>query len=78
MADGDVPGGNGTGGSATGGDGEEAVWLDLIARFGAPEPADGETQPWPDREDLAGPVRVSPNPGPADGPPGGAGHDPES
>ena len=71
MADGDVPGGNGTGGSATGGDGEEAVWLDLIARFGAPapEPADGETQPWPDREDLAGPVRVSPNPGPADGPP---------
>jgi hypothetical protein len=68
VADGDVPGGNGTGGSATGGDGEEAVWLDLIARFGAPapEPADGETQPWPDREDLAGPVRVSPNPGPAD------------
>jgi hypothetical protein len=71
VADGDVPGGNGTGGSATGGDGEEAVWLDLIARFGAPapEPADGETQPWPDREDLAGAVRVSPNPGPADGPP---------
>jgi hypothetical protein len=71
VADGDVPGGNGTGGSATGGDGEEAVWLDLIARFGAPapEPADGETQPWPDREDLSGPVRVSPNPGPADGPP---------
>lgn len=69
MADGDVPGGNGTGGNATGGDGEEAVWLDLVARFGAPapEPADGETQPWPDREDLAGPVRVSPNPGPTDG-----------
>ena len=69
MADGDVPGGNGTGGSATGGDGDEAVWLDLVARFGAPapEPADGETQPWPDREDLGGPVRVSPNPGPTDG-----------
>lgn len=69
MADGDVPGGNGTGGNATGGDGDEAVWLDLVARFGAPapEPVDGETQPWPDREDLAGPVRVSPNPGPADG-----------
>ena len=69
MADGDVPGGNGTGGDATGGDGEEAVWLDLIARFGAPLPetADGEEQPWPDREDLAGPVRVSPNPGPTDG-----------
>jgi hypothetical protein len=71
VADGDVPGGNGTGGNATGGDGDEAVWLDLVARFGAPapEPANGETQPWPDREDLAGPVRVSPNPGPADGPP---------
>ena len=73
MADGDVPGGNGTGGNATGGDGEDAVWQDLIARFGAPapDPADGQAQPWPDREDLAGPVRVSPNPGPADadGPP---------
>jgi len=71
VADGDVPGGNGTGGNATGGDGEDAVWQDLIARFDAPapEPSDGEAQPWPDREDLAGPVRVSPNPGPADGPP---------
>ena len=71
MADGDVPGGNGTGGNATGGDSEDAVWLDLIARFGAPAPetADGESQPWPDREDLAGPVRVSPNPGPGDGAP---------
>ena len=71
MADGDVPGGNGTGGNATGGEGEDAVWQDLIARFGAPAPesADGQAQPWPDREDLAGPVRVSPNPGPADGPP---------
>jgi hypothetical protein len=71
VADGDVPGGNGTGGNATGGDGEDAVWQDLIARFAAPAPesADGQAQPWPDREDLAGPVRVSPNPGPADGPP---------
>lgn len=60
MADGDVPG-TGTGGNATGGDGEEAAWLDLIARFDAP--ADGET-PWPEREDLAGPVRVTP-PGPS-------------
>jgi hypothetical protein len=70
VADGDdVPGGTGTGGSATGGDGDEAVWLDLVARFGAPapEPADGQAQPWPDREDLAGPVRVTPNPGPNDG-----------
>ena len=54
MADGDVPGGTGTGG-----DGDEAVWLDLVARFDAPDPA-GEDSPWPDREDLAGPVSVTP------------------
>lgn len=64
MADGDVPGGTGTGGNATGGDGDEAVWLDLVARFGAPAPADGES-PWPDREDLAGPVGVTPAMGPS-------------
>src|SRR6185437_14366676 len=43
----------------TGGDGDEAVWLDLVARFDAPAPA-GEAPPWPDREDLAGPVHVTP------------------
>ena len=43
----------------TGGDGEEAAWLDLVARFGAPAPA-GMQPPWPDREDLAGPVSVLP------------------
>jgi hypothetical protein len=59
VADGDVPGGTGTGGNATGGDGDEAVWLDLVARFDAPAPAD-EAPPWPDREDLAGPVHVTP------------------
>jgi len=64
VADGDVPGGTGTGGNATGGDGEEAVWLDLVARFGAPAPTD-EEPPWPDREDLAGPVGVTPTMGPA-------------
>jgi hypothetical protein len=58
LPDGDVPGGTG-GGSATGGDGEEAVWLDLVARFDAPAPTEDEA-PWPDREDLAGPVRVTP------------------
>jgi hypothetical protein len=63
VADGDVPGGTGAGGNATGGDGDEAVWLDLVARFGAPSPADGES-PWPDREDLAGPVGVTPTVGP--------------
>jgi hypothetical protein len=59
VTDGDVPGGTGAGGSATGGDGDEAVWLDLVARFDAPAPAD-EAPPWPDREDLAGPVHVTP------------------
>src|SRR6185437_15832868 len=58
VADGDVPG-TGAGGNATGGDGDEAVWLDLVARFDAPAPA-GEAPPWPDREDLAGPVHVTP------------------
>jgi hypothetical protein len=55
VADGDVPGGTGTGG-----DGDEAVWLDLVARFDAPEPDDGGDSPWPDLEDLAGPVSVTP------------------
>jgi hypothetical protein len=59
VADGDVPGGTGTGGNATGGNGDEDVWLDLVARFDAPAPA-GEAAPWPDREDLAGPVHVTP------------------
>jgi hypothetical protein len=61
VAEGDVPGG--TSGNAAPGDGEEAVWQDLVARFAAPSPADGET-PWPDREDLAGPVHVTPTPPP--------------
>jgi hypothetical protein len=69
VADGDVPGdgaggnaaGDGAGGNAAGGDGEEAAWLDLIARFGAPAPGDGDA-PWPEREDLAGPVHVTPAP----------------
>ncbi|HVT71098.1 MAG TPA: hypothetical protein VHF26_25355, partial [Trebonia sp.] len=68
MADGDVPGGAGTGGSASGEDGEEAVWQDLVARFDAPAPADG-APPWPDREDLAGPVHVMPPLPPAMPPP---------
>ena len=64
MADEDVPGGTGTGGNATGGDGDEAVWLDLVARFDAPAPS-GAQPPWPDREDLAGPVSVTPSIPPA-------------
>lgn len=57
MADRDAPGGPGAGGNAAGGD--EAAWLDLVARFDVPAPAD-EAAPWPDREDLAGPVHVTP------------------
>jgi hypothetical protein len=53
-----VPG-TGAGGNATGGDGDEAIWLDLVARFDVPVPTD-ESPPWPDREDLAGPVHATP------------------
>lgn len=62
MADGDAPG-SGAGGNAAGGDGEEAAWLDLIARFDAPSSEEGDV-PWPEREDLAGPVHVTPAPQP--------------
>jgi len=58
VAEGDVPG---TTGDATAGDGQEAVWRDLVARFDAPAPADGEA-PWPELEDLDGPVHVTPAP----------------
>ena len=62
MADGDVPeetGTGGAGGNGDGADGDETVWLDLVARFEAPVPT-SEAPPWPDREDLAGPVHVTP------------------
>jgi len=58
-----VPG-NGAAGNAAGGDGEEAAWLDLVARFGSPASEDGDV-PWPDREDLAGAVPVTPPQPPA-------------
>ena len=64
MADGKAPG---TGGTA-GGDGDEAVWRDLVARITAPEPT-GEDVPWPDQEDLAGPVHVTPPLPPSGSPP---------
>jgi hypothetical protein len=45
----------------SGGDGDEAAWLDLVARYDAPTPAEGDAVPWPDREDLASPaVPVAP------------------
>lgn len=61
MANGDVPDGSTARGDGSGGDNEEAAWLDLVARFGEPAPADGGEVPWPDREALSGPpVPVSP------------------
>jgi hypothetical protein len=59
VADGEAPG-NGAGGNAAG-DGEEATWLDLIARFDAPASDEGDV-PWPEREGLGGPVHVTPTP----------------
>lgn len=60
MANGDLPD-NGAHGGAAGGDGDEAAWLDLVARFGVPPPVSEDgTVPWPDREDLGGPVHVTP------------------
>jgi hypothetical protein len=61
VVNGDVPGNGTAGGSQAGGDGEEAAWLDLVARFDAPPPVPGDGDaPWPEREDLAGPVHVTP------------------
>ncbi|MGH3165634.1 MAG: hypothetical protein ACRDN0_07035 [Trebonia sp.] len=59
MVNGDVPDNDAAGGSAPGG--EDAAWLELVARFDTPAPAsdDGAT-PWPEREDIAGSVRVTP------------------
>ena len=47
-------------GDGSGGDGDEAAWLELVARFDAPAAASDGEVPWPEREDLTGPVRVSP------------------
>jgi hypothetical protein len=61
VANGNVPG-DGPAGSAPGGSsGDEAAWLDLVARFDAPtaENGDGST-PWPEREDLTDSVPVTP------------------
>jgi hypothetical protein len=59
VANADMPGGSTAGGDGSGSE-HEAAWLDLVARFDAPAPASGNEAPWPEREDLAGPVRVSP------------------
>ena len=59
MANGDVPDGS-KARDGSGGEGDEAVWLDLVARFDAPVPAEGAAVPWPDREDLASPAVAVP------------------
>src|SRR5512146_1723320 len=61
VGNGDVPDGS-KARDGSGGDGDEAVWLDLVARYDAPAPADGDAVPWPDREDLGSPaVPVAPS-----------------
>ena len=55
MANGDEPDGS-KARDGSGGDGDEAAWLDLVARYDAPTPAEGDAVPWPDREDLASPA----------------------
>lgn len=61
MVNGDVPDNDAAGGSAPGGGDDEAAWLDLVARFDAPGPESGDgAAPWPEREDVTGPVRVTP------------------
>jgi hypothetical protein len=59
VVNGDVPDNGPAGGSAPGG-GDEAAWLELVAQFDAPAPPSGGDAPWPEREDLAGPVHVTP------------------
>ena len=58
MANGDVPDGSMAHGDGSGSEGDEAAWLDLIAHYDAP--AKGGEVPWPERENLAGPVPVTP------------------
>jgi hypothetical protein len=55
-----VPDGGVARGDGSGGEGDEAAWLDLIARYDEPSPSEGADMPWPEREDLAGPVSVTP------------------
>jgi len=55
VANGDEPDGS-KARDGSGGDGDEAAWLDLVARYDAPTPAEGDAVPWPDREDLASPA----------------------
>lgn len=65
MVNGDVPGNDPHGGGAAGGNGDEAEWLDLVARFDGPVPASADgTAPWPEREELGAPALPPLNGGP--------------
>jgi hypothetical protein len=55
-----MPDGSMAHGDGSGGEDDEATWLELVARFDAPPAASDGDVPWPEREDLTGPVRVSP------------------
>jgi hypothetical protein len=60
VTDGDVPGSGaaGSSGAADGSsNGDEAAWLDLVARFNEPI-ASGEDTPWPEREHLVSDSRL--------------------
>jgi hypothetical protein len=75
VVNGDVPDNDAAGGSAPG-SGDDAAWLEIVARFDTPGPEldDGDV-PWPEREDLSGSVQVtqaSPDAPAADAAPGDA------
>jgi len=55
-----MPDGSMARGDGSGGEGDEAAWLELVAQYDAPLAASDGDVPWPEREDLTGPVRVSP------------------
>ena len=60
MANGDRPGDGATDSAADGSRGDEAAWLDLVARFDSAGPGTNDAAPWPEREDIPGAVRVAP------------------
>jgi hypothetical protein len=59
VVNGDVPDNDAAGGSAPG-SGDDAAWLEIVARFDTPGPEldDGDV-PWPEREELSGSVPVT-------------------
>ena len=60
MTNGDVPDGSRARDDGSGGEGDEAAWLGLVARFESPAPAGGDQVPWPERENLGNRAHVAP------------------